>query len=320
MAATLTVTYTPQYQGAHRICFRTTQTAYCCYLDQSLTIIGLPKTTQIDLTEFESCLVDPPAELGCVASTLNGYVQPACEASDSLADIVTFNVTYPNPTPCTPYGIQCNLSGVAEIQVLNPGYGWPSGDVPTVTITDLNGLGIDATATAVMRCSPEEICQVDSITIDTPGEFYYDPAVVIVDISLPPGSGIPAEAIVTAVENCGTFTLSTCEGVADPTLYEIRGGADYAINVCSGATPVAPNYSIKDTLISCCNCVKYEVKNTAPDPFDYYYTDCTDQIIKQETLQGNSTVLICAVERSAWVVNVADSQYFVLTVASTQDC
>jgi len=320
MAATLTVSYTPQYQGAHRICFRTTQTAYCCYLDQSLSVIGTPKTTEIDLTEFESCLVDPPAELGCVASTLNGYVQPACEASDSLADIVTFNVTYPNPTICDTYQIQCNLSGVANIEVTNTGYGWLSGDVPTVTITDLNGLGIDATATAVMRCSPEEICQVDSIIIDAPGEFYYDPALVLVDISLPPGSGIPAEAIVTAVENCGTFTVPDCDGTANPTTYELRGGADYAINVCSGGTPDAPNYSIKSSLVSCCNCVKYEVKNTAAILFDYYYVDCIDQTIKLATLSANSTEEICAVEGGVWVVNPTDNPDFVVTVAATQDC
>lgn len=246
MAATLTVSYTPQYQGAHRICFRTTQTAYCCYLDQSLSIIGFPKTTEIDLTEFASCLVDPPAQLGCVASVLNGYVQPACEASDSLADRVTFSVTYPDPTPCAPYEVLCTESGIAEIEVTDTGLGWLPGQSPTITITDNSGYGSGATAEAVMACNDANICYVESITIVDVGQFYYFPNQISVDISLPtdPG-GIPATAIITSVDDCGTFTIPDCDGTANPTTYQLWGGAQYAINLCAGgAGPEAFKYTV----------------------------------------------------------------------------
>ena len=183
MAATLTVSYTPQYQGAHRICFRTTQTAYCCYLDQSLSVIGVPKTTEIDLTEFESCLVNLPAEFGCITYALDGYVQPACEASDSSVNRVTFNVAYPSPIPCTPYEVLCVESGIGEIEIINPGYGWPVGVVPTVTV-NTSGSGFGFASTVTMLCLPgDSFCSIASIFVDNPGEEYFYLNELSVDVS-----------------------------------------------------------------------------------------------------------------------------------------
>jgi hypothetical protein len=72
MPAILSITYTPNYPGNHRICFKTTGSAYCCYNDDSTAVVGVPKTTVIDLEDFELCLQDLPAEVGCAGSVVDG--------------------------------------------------------------------------------------------------------------------------------------------------------------------------------------------------------------------------------------------------------
>jgi hypothetical protein len=245
MPALLNVTYTPNYIGSHRICFRTTQPSYCCYLDDSASVIGVPKTTVIDLDEFETCLQDLPSQVGCGDTPLDGYIQPFCVDQGSDLNRVSFTADFPS-TPCQPYSVECQVSSVAEIQVSDPGYGWLPGDVPTVTITDLSGYGSGATAEAVMACNDSNICFVESITIIDPGESYYLINQIVVDISLPtdPG-GTPAQAQVTALDDCGTFTVPNCDGTDNPTEYELWGGPQYAINVCAGgAGPQAFKYIV----------------------------------------------------------------------------
>jgi hypothetical protein len=62
---------------------------------------------------------------------------------------------------------------------------------------------------------------------------------------------IEPELEITLRDNCGTFTLSNCDGSADPTEYEIQGTAPYAINVCSGgAGPVGAKYNITENAIA----------------------------------------------------------------------
>lgn len=439
MPALLNVTYTPNYIGSHRICFRTTQPSYCCYLDDSASVIGVPKTTVIDLDEFETCLQDLPSQVGCGDTPLDGYIQPFCVDQGSDLNRVSFTADFPS-TPCQSYSVQCQVSSVAEIQVSDPGYGWLPGDVPTVTITDLSGYGSGATAEAVMACNDSNICFVESITIIDPGESYYLINQIVVDISLPtdPG-GTPAQAQVTALDDCGTFTVPNCDGTDNPTEYELWGGPQYAINVCAGnfgpvgfkyditqnpeslpgdvcfnlstgvlgeytcnispagthngknyytmvnpdcVTPydafIAPNawtvwYSTGNGFvdqwvlsegldqyiyvqwylpvssspdvplgnwvigpdsgvidlestdtncqISCCNCVKYEVINTAlTEAREFYYTSCQDQSIVTGSVDPQDTITICAVPGSFWVQNPDDNQYVEFVVSGIQDC
>jgi hypothetical protein len=186
MAAILSVTYTPKYSGCHRIYFKTTQTDYCFYLDNSASEIDVPKTVIIDLTDYEECLVDYPVPIGCGDVNLIGYVQPCCTDANSLDNRVSFSTTY-EQTPCTSYNIECEESGVGEFSIIEPGYGWPVGVTPTITVNDSSGYGSGFTGTVNMQCLPgENFCSIESITIDNPGEGYYFLNTLTVDITPPP--------------------------------------------------------------------------------------------------------------------------------------
>ena len=173
MAAQLDITYTPQYLGCHRICFRTNQAQYCCYLDTSSSVIGTPKTVSLALDNFAECLVFVPEEISCTGTTpVTGYIQPCCSDENSNDNRVAFTASFVS-TPCTPYTIECFESGVGEIAITNPGYGWPIGVVPNI-IVNTTGSGTGFTATAIMQCLPgDNFCSIDDIDITDPGEGYY---------------------------------------------------------------------------------------------------------------------------------------------------
>jgi hypothetical protein len=182
MPALLNVTYTPNYIGNHRICFRTTQPSYCCYTDDSASVIGTPKTIVIDLDEFETCLQDLPVQIGCEGGTVDGYVQPFCVDQGSDLNRVLFTAQF-LAEPCTPYRVECEESGIGEIAVINPGYGWPIGVVPTVTI-NTSGSGFGFSATTIMECLPgDNFCSIESVSIDNTGEEYFYLNQLSIDVS-----------------------------------------------------------------------------------------------------------------------------------------
>lgn len=245
MPALLTISYTPNYAGNHRICFRTTEPSYCCYNDDSVSVIGVQKVVIIDLEDFETCLQNLPAEIGCADSTVEGYVQPMCIEQSATLNAVPFIAQYAAES-CTAYRIECQESGIAEIRLTDQGLGWLPGEIAIVTITDNSGYGSDATAEAIMACNDANICYVESISIIDIGQFYYFLDQISIDISLPsdPG-GTPATAEVTSVDDCGTFTVADCDGTANPAQYQLWGGEAYGINVCSGgAGPDAFKYVV----------------------------------------------------------------------------
>jgi hypothetical protein len=233
MAAILSVTYTPNYSGCHRICFRTSQASYCCYQDDTPTEIGEYKITDIDLDEYAECLVDIPFEIGCTDTIVNGYVQPCCIDATSVSNRVAFSVEY-DSTPCTSFTIECQESGIAFITVTDSGSGYAVGEIPNVTITDSAGNGIGAVATANMRCPPFGFCDVLSITVNVEGQYYYYLNLINVVIDAPIGGGTTATADVTLLNDCGVFTVPDCNGAEVPTEYSLLGGPAYAINLCSG--------------------------------------------------------------------------------------
>lgn len=251
MPAILTLTYTPNYPGNHRVCFRTTQPSYCCYTDDSTSFVGIPKTIEIELEDFELCLQDLPAEVGCAGSVVEGYIQPFCVEQGSDVNRIAFTATFPS-TPCTPYEILCTESSIEDIQVTDPGSGYGPAEVPAIVISSF--FGQDAAAEPVMECvAPSGPCFVASIDITNPGFNYYTPESITITIDPPIGGGTTATAEVVAVDDCGTFTVPNCDGTDNTTEYELIGTSSFinSINVCAGgAGPVGFKYTITENAIA----------------------------------------------------------------------
>lgn len=309
MAAILSVTYTPQYQGCHRIAFRTIPDAtYCIYQDNTASEIGVPKTIDITLDDYLDCLQQLPVQQGCGTGTdLQGYVQPCCSDANTFANSVAFTVSYPAPTSCSSYTVECQESGIAVISVIDPGYGYAVGEVPSISIADIGGVGIGAVATPNMVCDDSLQCSVSSITIDLTGQYYYDAAQISVTID-PPVSGTQATAEVTALNECGTFMIPNCSGSDNGIVYKIiqaQGG----IKFCSGGDgPSAPKYIVTpDTTSVCCNCTEIQIVSRVD--VDIYYTDCNQTIQTLSIVGGFPGTTVCGIPGSIFTVNSTDYSY-----------
>jgi hypothetical protein len=319
MAAILSVTYTPNYGGSHRICFRTSQVPYCCYQDNTPTEVGVEKTTDIDLDEYADCLVDIPFEIGCTDTIVNGYVQPSCTDGASLVNRVAFSVEY-DSTACTSFSIECEESGIAVITVTDSGSGYAVGEIPNVTITDLAGNGIGAVATANMRCPPLGFCDVQSITVDVEGQYYYYLNLINVVIDAPIGGGTTATADVTELNDCGVFTVPNCDGTEDLREYSLLGGPAYAVNLCSGGGGFAgTEYTLiqNPVGVSCCDCIQYNV--VVRNPVDIYFTDCNQNIILASVEAGALGLTFCAIPNSVWPANKLDNSE-ILAITNLGNC
>jgi hypothetical protein len=231
MAAILSVTYTPNYIGCHRICFRTSEVNYCCYLDESPVIIGTPKTVDINLTDdYADCLVTIPTQFGCNGGTIvEGYVQACCVEESSEEDRIPFDNVF-DQTECTPYSVECNSSGIGEIKVYDAGYGWPVGVTPIIEILDSSGDGTGFTGYATMDCLPgENFCSINDIVTTNPGENYFDLGTLTVNV-IPSPSCITENLLLNGDFDSG-FTDWTISSFPDSWFLSFTGIPNYNIPI-----------------------------------------------------------------------------------------
>jgi hypothetical protein len=210
MIPTIVVTYTPRYSGCHRICFKTTGAEYCCYQDDSPSVINTAKTVEILLSDYVDCLVDIPTDLPTcdVAVTVTGYIQPCCSDINSNQNKVLFVTPFPETTPCTSYFVECS----------DP-------DCGTFTVTDCNGeddgteyeLRSDpGSVTYISVCSGGDgpigagysitfaetsccVCKLYQVTVISPIDIYYTDCNQTIDVISV--SDDPVGVTVCAAEN-----------------------------------------------------------------------------------------------------------------------
>lgn len=138
IAASITVSWTSNYAGQHRVCWRLGSSgAYDCSTVVSCTGGGATCSVTIPVT------VDNES---CEDSVFEGYVQATCEDVSSTNGRIPFSVNFvPSPT-CLGVNITCTNVELAEITITNAGSGYVG--APTISFTGGGGSG--ATATAVV--------------------------------------------------------------------------------------------------------------------------------------------------------------------------
>ena len=292
MAAILSIDYTPYYNGCHRICFRSTELEWCCYLDESPTVIGTTKTVSINLSQdYAQCLVTVPTQIGCSGDTeITGYIQACCVDADSLVDRIPFSTDFPQEE-CSTYSVSCTESGIGEITINNPGYGYPIGVVPTITVTDSSGLGTGFVGTVTMECLPgDNFCSIDDITITDPGENYYNLNTLTVDVS--PLPSCISDELITNGDFATDLSGWTLEPAFAPNIFVWNAGnARYNSNTYGNTTPgfISQNiltpgrtYEIRiDTLALGCttgylqftvSAGDFDISGTQPNQFNVFRT------------------------------------------------
>lgn len=203
--ATLTINFTSNYAGPHRVCYRLNGTgAYDCTTVVTCTGGGAICSATINImVDNETC---DPVEY-------DGYVQATCEDIGSLVGRVPFVITFtPNPT-CKGYTISCESVSVEGFTISNNGSGYNPAIPPVVTVAAGPGVG----ATALATVSDNGILTANTTNA---GAGYIDGTYTLV----------PAQTI-TGVGAGALFTVIVFGGVitgAFPAT-PLNGGSDYVI-------------------------------------------------------------------------------------------
>jgi hypothetical protein len=134
--------------------------------------------------------------------------------------------------------VLCTESGIGEITINNPGYGYPIGVVPTITVIDSSGIGTGFVGTVTMECLPgDNFCSINDINITNNGENYYDLNTLTVDVS-PLPSCISDELIINGGFNDGSngWTVSPTGLVPDAWNFSVPS-ASYDMTLYSSTQP-----------------------------------------------------------------------------------
>jgi len=279
--ATITVTFTANYTGLHRVCWRIGSSgAYDC-------------TTTVGCTSGSTCTVDITVSVDnetCPIVTFEGYVQPTCELESSTNNRVPFSVDFDPDPSCKRYTVTCNNAPVVSITVTDGGSGYSPGSPPAVVITGGGGSGATATATVVGDA-------ITSIAVDTQGSGYTSTPTVTID---PPSPGIQATA--TAVlGTCPEFEAPDCDGSSTGVFIpgnELQPGE--SVTVCKAGAPPAPLPSRWDTVESgacLCDCESVTIENTGGTTLDLWYQLCGGEAV-QSTLGAGLDITLCIVTGS----------------------
>lgn len=204
--ATLTINFTSNYAGPHRVCYRLNGTgAYDCTTVVTCTGGGASCTATINI------MVDNET---CDSVEYDGYVQATCEDIGSLVGRVPFVITFvPNPT-CKGYTISCESVSVASFLIATNGSGYNPAIPPIITIAP--GPGVGSTALAVI--SNNGILTANTTNA---GSGYVDGIY----------TNVPAQTL-TGVGSGALFTVTVFGGVitAAAIINPINGGSGYAVS------------------------------------------------------------------------------------------
>jgi hypothetical protein len=312
--ASLSITYTPQYEGCHRIAVRgdaiSPTPPFCVYIDSSASVIGVQKTTVITIDEtFDECL--PVEPVLCANYTVDGYIQPCCAAEDDIPSRVTFKFGTETNT-CDVYEISCTKSGIANIVVDYAGSGYVS--PPSVIITPTGG-GTGFLGTVVLDGD-----SVDSVNITANGENYTTAAAVRFGLSPTGDDATGYIEFCPCGTNCGVNSILSyddCVNQAEEQVATPFTGSSY--RVCSQSLPTVTNST--STIIqkiaseACCSCQNYTIANGEKErslPIDYI--DCNN-VRQSATILPLATLTVCMVPGSLHLV-----KDYIVTVTNLGNC
>lgn len=317
MSVLLTISYTPQTEGCHRIYFKNSGDTYCEYIDESDSVIGQPKQVTIDLAGYDTCINPMPVQITCTPNLdITGYIQPCCTEEGSLVNTVAFTAEYSNII-CNPYSVECLEKGCQLLFIELTGDSVPYDEEapyypPIITIeSDCGGIG--ATAYPFMT-SGIGGAFIGYINLSNFGSGYCDTNCITITIT-PNKDGdaqtASASFISPSVE-CGQFRRRDCLGNPEITNYEVAPGKSTIM--CSGGDgPINVNDStytfteITDGDVTCCDCHSYTVYVSSG--IDIIYTSCAQTVESVFVPEGETGVTICAVLDSIFPKEIYNDEY-----------
>lgn len=336
--STLSITYTPQYLGPHRICYRLqdipSPDLYCCLVDASPSVVGVPKTFVITISDPPCASVPGIDPESCVNQIYEGYVQPECEAELSLVNRIPWTVTFTPDPSCVSRLICCQEpDGLTSlnITIINPGNQYNIGLSPilvTVVRDALDPVPPGGLNDAVVSIVITGIT-VTSILVTTPGLYGVQPTFIVPAPTL--GGPGPVTAILQANIQCPGLDRYYIDCVGTDRTTQL--GINQCVVFCMPkATPYLytdPAHTIQDTFNysytnqGCCNCStcrNYTITLLTPDnvgPVDVNYTVCSNSGKGNQTAINNMTpgvpeIINCMLPNTIYAIDYPNATFTII--------
>ncbi len=190
---TLTITFTSEYTGCHRVCYRQNSSGGYTCVDTTCTGGGASCSVAIAIT------VDNET---CSNVSFDGYAQACCEDVSSLTGRIPFSATFVPSPACKRYLATCNSAALASVTVTNGGSGYAS--APAISFTGGGGSGAAAHSTIGAGI-------ILTSAIGAGGTYNVDGTYVGVDM-VGSATGTGAKATVTIAGNTVTILTITTPG------------------------------------------------------------------------------------------------------------
>lgn len=336
----ITVNYTPQYIGTHRICYKKQpDVLFCCLDDLTPSIPGIPKVFIITISDPPCAIVpglDPDA---CVNQDYEGYVQPSCELIASLVNRVPWSVAFTPDPQCVNREVCCiNQLPLlnAYLSIDNPGAQYDIALSPILITVVRHPL--DPVPPSILNDAVVEVIVVgttiSSANVTFGGLYGRVPTFIIPPPTLP-GPPPPVTATMSALIPCGSgINYYTDCNAGGPFAVEL--GLGECINSCfpklqavfytdlALTIPNVVDYGyVANGCCDCTTCRNYLVTNTFPGGVaNARYTSCKDGGAVQQVHTillpfGVPTIINCMIPDSLYVPLNSNATF---TIVDTGPC
>lgn len=297
--ATITVNFTSNYNGPHRVCYRVVGApSYICTVPGSPPgAPGINPNCGIGPCSYDiDIMVDNET---CDQVDYEGYVQPTCEDEVSVDARDPFVMSFIPDPACDRYEVTCDNSPVASTTINDGGTGYTNGVYPG--LASVGGGGVGATFDVTVAGGIITIAAVA-----TPGSGYTtNPTIDLTTIPYTPGT---LADISVNLLGCSALTVYDCSGASVVTypLGTFQPGESTFMCDQGDGPSVNSDWTSAEDGNCLCNCTEVNVQNTASDTIDYTYIDCNGNVVTGTIVGTNETGAICIVEGSlSTVVNGA---------------
>lgn len=199
VTATITVDFTANYSGNHRVCWRVQGSGDpydCSTLVNCVgggTVCSAVFTAEVNTTSCDGVI------------TFEGYVQAACQDILSTDGRLTWTVDYTPTVVCKRYEITCTYVPINSITITNAGTNYIVGDT-----VELTPVGTDPNlSNAIITVSAVGTGSIDSLsTVFSAGSGYTAGDVITINLLAGSGCGytMPATIKIDSVDNSGAVT------------------------------------------------------------------------------------------------------------------
>jgi hypothetical protein len=290
--ATVTVNFTSNYNGPHRVCYRVVGApTYICTVPGSPPgAPGINPNCGIGPCSYDiDIMVDNET---CDQVDYEGYVQPTCEDEVSLLARDPFVISFIPDPACNRYEVTCDDSPVGSTTINDGGTGYTNGAYNGLPSIGGGGLGATFDITVAGGI-------ITVAAVATPGSGYTSNPVIDLT-SIPHTPGTLADISVNLL-GCTALTVYDCGGVTGE-IYPLGtfqpGESTFMCNPGDAPTP-NPDYSVAEVGNCLCSCIEQDIQETGDaGSIDYTYIACNGNVVTGSLGPLGTTGNVCMVDGS----------------------